>query len=186
MFGTFLFRGFGHFGIFSGLLNFCIGFWFLLAHNHEIKSSTLISKAFASFLSVSRVGFSFLPASIFMTVLFETSARRASFSCVSPFCSRSFRKVLDMFDIAYTKVVEFKYHQYFNSSTIMLPKMGAKIKCARTGGWGKHIFLSENPQRLAPANGRIGRGGGKTYPPPPPPFFSLLPRLLFLPLPRQT
>src|SRR3990167_10011709 len=157
MFGTFLFRGFGHFDLFSGLLNFCIGFWFLRAHNHEIKSSTLTSKACAIFLSVSSVGFLFLPASIFITVLLETSARRASFSYVSPFCSRSFRKVLYMFDIAYTKVVEFKYHQYFNSSTTMLPKMGVKIKGARTGGWGKHIFLSENPQRLAPANGRIGR-----------------------------
>jgi len=50
-----------------------------------------------------------------------------------------------MFDIAYTKVVEFKYHQYFNSSTTMLPKMGVKIKCARTGGWGKRIFLLKSP-----------------------------------------
>src|SRR3989344_4861829 len=58
--------------------------------NYLIKSSTLTPKAFATFLSVTNVGFWFSPDSILISVLLETSANLANFSCESPLASRNF------------------------------------------------------------------------------------------------
>src|SRR3989338_1509535 len=77
-----------------------------VCHGHLIKSSTPTCKAFATFFKVSIVGLFCLPASILTTVLFETSARRASFSCDMSSFSLNFFTVLPILVLLDSAIID--------------------------------------------------------------------------------